>query len=578
MKLIKRLTIIALFILAIGSIILLFPGVRHAIIFLVESILDKILFREYRFLFLRNAAITGFLIAVAGIFALMTKTGGALCIECGNAWKQEFLSFLNRRYLIWLLILMAIYLLGISAIIRANFLYNDDLDRALKGYRGWAGWGRYIAHYLSVIIHMNLRITDISPLPQFFAVLILAASTLIFIKILSPEKITISSLIAAIPIGLSPYFMENYSFKFDAPYMALPVFFSIIPFLFCRKTTVFCITSFFCLIAMCMSYQASSGIYIVMVLIIACRLWITGKTPVKDMVIFIVAGIISYLTALLLFKTVLFSHIEQDSGYASTSMLPLSRLFSGIASNSIIYIKTIINDFRGNLLILLIPFSSLLFLIINVFSSKRNRILTFAVMLVGVPVMFILSYGAYLALKNPLWLPRAFIGFGIFIAAILTYTVTMPTTNKTLKLCSIAAALLVSHNFLVIALSYGNALAEQKQYQNFRTALLITDINRSLDNGHVEPVIHIENNIGYSPVIDNISEICPLVRRLVYVALSNQGEWGQLPLYQYRFKHIDDYHQNNNYTAMDAQSFPVLVDNGYHTIRGDGEHFFVTLK
>jgi hypothetical protein len=565
--------IIVLFILALGSVILFFPGVRYFIISRAESVLDKTLFRDFWFLFLRNMAITGLFIVAAGSFAFLTKTGKALCIECRDAWKQEFRSFAHKRYVIWFLILTAIYLLGILTIIRANFSYNDDLDRALKGYRGWSVWGRYIADFLSTILHMNLRLTDISPLPQILAVLILAASTLAFLKALSQDNITVSALVAAIPIGLSPYFLENYSFKFDAPYMALSVFFSIIPFLFYRKTAVFCITSFFCLIAMCMSYQAASGIYIVMVLIIACRLWISGETPVKNILTFITASMISYLTALIFFKTALF--VSMPDGSASTIALSLNRLFPGIVSNSITYVRTIIGDFRGNLLVVLLPLSILLFIIINVFSSKRNRALTFAVMLIGVPVMLVLSYGAYLALQNPLWLPRAFIGFGVFTAAILTCTVTMPAANKALKFCSIAAALLVSYNFLVIDLAYGNALAEQKQYQNFRTALLIADINRNLDNSLVEPVIRIENNIGYSPVIDNISKTCPLVKRLVYIALSGGNEWGHLPLHYYRFNHAADYEyaNDNSFSVL-----PVLVDNHYHTIRGDGKYFFITLK
>jgi len=570
MKQKERLIIGFLSLLALGSVILLLPETKYFIISCAESSLKKTMFRDFWFLFLRNVAITGLFIAAAGGFALMTKTGKALCIECGNVWKEEFRSLIHKRYLIWFLVLTAIYLLGILTIIRANFSYNDDLDRALKGYRGWAVWGRYIADSLSAIIHMNLRLTDISPLPQIIAVLILAVSTLIFLKILSPDRIIIGALLAAIPMGLSPYFMENYSFKFDAPYMALSVFFSIIPFLFYRKTAVFCITTFFCLIAMCMSYQAASGIYIVMVLIIACRLWISGETPAKNMLGFITASIASYLAALLFFKAVLYVSMPGSSELTTT--LSLNHLFSGIASNSITYAGVIFGDFKGNLLVLLIPFSILLFIAANVFSSKRNRILTLLVMLVGVPVMFILSYGAYLALETPLWLPRAFIGFGIFMAAILTYTATIPAIHRTLKFCSIAVALLISYNFLVIDLFYGNALAEQKQYQNFRTAMLIADINRSMDNGLVEPVIRIENNIGYSPVIDNISKVCPLVKRLVYIALSGGNEWGHLPLHYYRFKHTADY------TTMDTAAFPVLIDNGYHTIRGDGTHFFVTLK
>jgi hypothetical protein len=563
---------------ALGSTILLIPGLRYSIIFLAEAVLKKTLFREFWFLFLRSAAITGFFIAALSGFAIATKTGRTLCAECHGIWKQSILSLRQKTYMIWFLILAAIYIAGIINLIRANFYYNDDLDRALKGYRGWSVWGRYIADFFSVIMHMNLRLTDISPLPQILAALILAASTLAFLKIFSPEKITVAALLSAIPIGLSPYFMENYSYKFDAPYMAMAVFFSIIPFLFYRKTAVFCVTSFFSLIAMCMSYQAASGIYVFMVLIIACRLWVSGETPLKSIFVFLAASVSSYLIALLFFKTALFVTMPEDgSGYVSTSLLALNRIFPGILLNSIVYLRTIAGDFKNNLFVVVLAF--VLFIIINVVISKRNRLLTLAVMLIIVPVMFVLSYGAYLALQKPLWLPRAFVGFGVFIAAILTYSATIPVSNKVLNICSVLAALLVSYNFLVFDLSYGNALAEQKQYQNFRTTLLIADINRCLDNTIGEPIVHIENSIGFSPIIDNISKTWPLIERIVYVSLSGGSDWGHLPLHHYRFRHLNDYEQNNDYAdGMDAKSLPVLIDNGYHTIRGGSNYFFVILK
>jgi len=578
MKLLKRILIITLFILAFGFFILLFPGARHTVISLAEVILKTALWRDFLFLFMRSMAGTGLFLTAFILFLIMTKNGKLIFIDCFGTWKEEFLSLINKSYLKWFLILIAIYFLGILTIIRANFFYNDDLNRALNGYRGWAGWGRYIAHYLSVIIHMNTRITDISPLPQFFAVIILAASTLIFIKILSPKKITVISLIAAVPIGLSPYFLENYSYKFDAPYMALAVLFSILPFLFIKKTNVFCITSFFCLLAMCMSYQAASGLYITALLIITCRLFIDGDVPIKNILKFLTAGILSYITALLFFKLVMFVPFRDDGlGYASSAMLSLKNLFPGLVSNSITYVNTIINDFKGNFLFTLIPLAILAFIIINIVNSKRNKLLTLLLILIITPVMFILSYGAYLSLQKPLWAPRAFVGFGFFIAAILTHAATIPIKNKILKYLSFIIIILISYNFLIIDLSYGNALAEQKQYQNFRTTLLISDINRYLENSTFEPVIYIENSIGYSPVIDNVSKICPLVKRTVFVALYGGSDWGHLLLHHYRFSHKQDY-DKSVYTDTDHKSLPVLTENSYHTIRGNGEYFFVTLK
>lgn len=81
------------------------------------------------------------------------------------------------------IILAFIYCLGIVSIIRANFNYIDDLGRVSDGYRGWMNWSRYISEGLSVLIHTDSRLMDISPLPQILACLILAfASGKRFVK------------------------------------------------------------------------------------------------------------------------------------------------------------------------------------------------------------------------------------------------------------------------------------------------------------------------------------------------------------------------------------------------------------
>jgi hypothetical protein len=325
-----------------------------------------------------------------------------------------------------------------------------------------------------------------------------------------------------------------------------------------------------------MSYQAASGIYIIMVIIISCRAFITNEIPVKRILFFICVSIANYIIPLIFFKTVLLVRL-QDNGDVSSAMLPLIRLPAGMLSNVITYIKTIKGDFK-NLLIALIPFSIFLFIIATVSVSKKNRLLTFAVTLFGALAMFIFSYGAYIALQKPLWQPRAFVGFGFFIATLLTYTAVISKTIKSLKYLSFITAILISYNFLVFDLSYGNALAEQKQYQNFRITLLIADLNRSMNNGSEEPVIYIENNIGFAPVIENISKTSPLIKRMVYIALSGGSDWGHLPLHHYKFRHITDYDQDNGYKGLNYESLNVLVDNQYHTIKGNGNYFFVTLK
>jgi hypothetical protein len=559
-------------------LILIPASTRGFIVSLTEKILHEDLYREFWTLLLLNMAITGILICLVVFYVIMTQSGKMIVRVCKTEWQKGFQSLWTRENLKLFLIILTVYCVGISAIIRSNSYYNDDLDRSLKGYRGWAVWGRYLADSLSAVLHMNLRINDISPLPQIISAGFMAASTLLFLRIAAGGKITIPFIIAALPIGLSPYFMENYSYKYDSPYMALSVLFSVVPFLFYKNHRVYIVTSFICLLGMCMSYQSSSGIYILMTALITFRMWVKNDTPVKDIAKFILSSISSYALALVIFKKLLFVTIKsEETGYYRTAMFSFSDFFSGIISNSRKYIELVISDFGSSMIAVFCLLALVLFLVLSVIFSKRNRFFTFFVSLFFMVFSFILSYGAYLVLQEPLWSPRAFTGLGFFIASILFFNTLFPREARKLPAFSAVISGVLVYSLLVFDLGYGNALAEQKEYQNFRTTLLIEDINRSLNPGVDEPVIYIENNIGFSPIVTSFSSTYPLIKRIINILPSGGNEWGHLPLNQFHFTHITEY-DSPEYSREKLINLPRLIDNTYHTVYGNGKIFFISLK
>jgi hypothetical protein len=544
----------------------------------MEKILHEELYREFWTLLLINMAITGILFSLAVLYVVSTETGKRVVSLCKTEWRMGFRDLFTRKNLTLFLIILVIYFIGIFTILRANSYYNDDLDRSLKGYRGWAVWGRYLADFLSALLHMNLRLGDISPLPQIISIVFMAAATMVFLKIAAGENITIPFLIAALPIGLSPYFMENYSYKYDSPYMALSVLFSLVPFLFYKNTVVYSISSFLCLLGMCMSYQSSSGIYIVMAAFIVFRMWIKKDESSKDMLRFILSSIFSYSLALIFFKRLLFVTIKsEETGYYRTAPFSSFNVFSGIISNSKKFVTLVFSDWGSGTIAVFFLCALALFLLFSVIFSRRNRIFTLLLSLFFTGFSFILSYGAYLVLQEPLWSPRAFTGLGFFIASVLTFNVIFSINYKKVKYLAVLVSGLLAYNLLVFDLSYGNALAEQKEYQNFRTTLLIEDINRFLGPGIDKPVVYMENNIGLSPVIDNLGSVYPLIMRIINVLPGGGNEWGHLPLNQFKFAHHIAYNEET-YSPESLKKLPLRIDNSYHTIYSNGRLFFITLK
>ena len=103
-------------------------------------------------------------------------------VNFGNIGSKY--SFMKKNFCI----LIFIYVVAISAIVRANFNYIDDLGRVRTGAVGWGYWGRYINCVLAIVLHADGYLTDISPLPQFLAIVILAASGSIVIFIVTKRQ------------------------------------------------------------------------------------------------------------------------------------------------------------------------------------------------------------------------------------------------------------------------------------------------------------------------------------------------------------------------------------------------------
>ena len=313
-----------------------------------------------------------------------------------------------KQFIKPVLIMFGIYALGISAIIRADLYYIDDINRSLYGYRVWENWSRYISSFLAIFIHTNTQIDDISPLTQLIAVLLIAASSVTLVYVINDKKITKTALAVSLPVGLSPYFLQCFSYKFDSPYMALSVFASIIPFIFADNYKSFSIASVIGLLIMCMTYQASSGIYIIIVIMLCFRQWNTRQKTNREILTFLGISIISYCIVMILFKIFFAIPVSVDS-YASTAIYPLSQMISGIMHNIINYYKVIINDFGmiWKVLLLLLIIS---FWVKSIITSKQHKRFAFLAGFIVIALIFVLSFGVYLILIKPLYAPRGMYG------------------------------------------------------------------------------------------------------------------------------------------------------------------------
>lgn len=479
------------------------------------------------------------------------------------------------RYRWPLLILMAIYTLGILAILRANFYYIDDLGRSLWGYREFQYFSRYIPQYGSVLLHADMQLTDISPLPQLLAVAMMAVSGVIVLHLITgKDSFTWMEYAAMVPLSLSPYFLECLSYKFDAPYMALSVLASVAPVLFYKKGTIAYILSVIVgMLVVCMSYQASSGIFPMLVLLLAMIHW-SQKKDYRQIGRFVLLSAGAYLAGMLLFATVLMRPMSQGD-YVSGALPPLAEIPFYIFHNLYTFYTTVMHDLKWEWLILIgILFAAFLYTFVR--ESKQKWY--YSLMLGGVGMVFLLvmAYGLYLVLQKPLFEPRAMYGFGVLLCFVGVYVVSALGHRE--YLLGKAACVALCWCFFVFAFTYGNALTEQQDYTNYRIEAVIDDLDEIgvFDSDEVK-TFQITGSSGYAPSLYAKRQDYQILNRLVPVLFqSSDWDWGVFRFEQYYG--LPAIRWNRGEENFEELNLPLQRDSIYHTIWADDTHVLIDLK
>lgn len=481
----------------------------------------------------------------------------------------------------WVGISALLYFIGILTIVRANFLYIDDLGRFAFGFKGWDNFSRYLSCFFSTFLHCDKHfLTDISPLTQIISVIFLAVASVIAVFVLSENrKVTFVGIVAAIPIGLSPYFLACLSFRYDSPYMALSILVSIFPLLFVpqqknesatkqnlRDYIPYIVISIICILSMCMTYQAASGIYPMLVLILALKRW-NKKEP---FIIFLLTSISAFFVTIVIFK---FFFVKKINVYVSTEIAGIRQLVPCVINNLSKYYSLIKSDYKElwfNLHIV----NFILFIAVCTIHSFRKKTIAIVVNIICSVLLALFAFGIYPVLSKPLFYTRAMYGFGV-LCGFISIMIVCQTKSIFAKLPSFALAWI----FFVFAFTYGNALSEQKRYADFRVQQVVSDLNglEVFANKNTKNVQI--SGIGMSPVLRNWSKNFKLLERTIpiYFGDGSFGDgWYWCSIYLHNYFSL----QNINRFSPDLRKrdLPIIKDTMYHTIRGNGTDFLIELK
>jgi hypothetical protein len=465
-----------------------------------------------------------------------------------------------------LLLVFGIYIFGIVAIIRANFNYIDDLGRVSGGYKGWGNFSRILSNILSTFIHMDNYLTDISPLTQVITALIMAFSGILLLVIICDRvQFTLIEVLSLISLCLNPYFLECISYKFDSPYMALSILASIFPLIYRNRNTFeYIFISILGTIIMCTTYQASSGVYPMLVILIMLLMW-NNREPLNKVLMFCINSIVGYGLGILIFRLLIMIPTSQDN-YTSNSLPSIKEFIPNLTK----YYKLVMSDFKvWWLIIVLLTIIGFIYTMVQ--QSKQDRLLSIIMTVIAIICMCLLCFGMYPALEAPLFSPRAMYGFGILITLLGVCTV-----KNSKQIFFTVPILMLSWTFFVFTFTYGNALSVQEEYTEFRISQVINDLNdlEILQNDK-EIVVQIEGDIGQSPILEAMPQDYQMLNRLIPSTFCGNWKWGKRKFFNYYgLKNIVE----DTEIDLTTYNLPILEDHMYHTIYGNDSYILIELK
>lgn len=447
-------------------------------------------------------------------------------------WKRNN-HFFQKRTIFFFLVGLAISFVGFSSLLFASYNYIDDIQRNLSGGNEWGfNFFRWIIFLENHLLQLN-GLADASPLIQLFAIFFLSSSSIVLAYVFSllagSHKIRIENFISSLLIIFNPYFLECMSYKYESVGMATSVFVSVIPFLFLEKPRLFYFISFICMLLMPLSYQASSGIYIVLVILIGAVKYVKSEESCLKVVLkFYLFSGIAYIVA-----TIIFYLLCTFFTFGTYRSITITFRPSVIVRNLSLYLSTIINDFSIVWIVLFVIITIFAIIAILKMAESGKKIKAFLFFLISFMLSIVLSYGAYIFLKDTATSPRMMYGIGIFIAVIANIAVCQPPAQKRARNLSVLFVFLLCWSFFCYSIIYGNALSYQQDFESMYEQMILDDLNELLPVSDEQYKVGLIGTPGFSPVVEHIARFYPITTRLVPNNLNGLGYFSGLHMILY---------------------------------------------
>jgi hypothetical protein len=428
------------------------------------------------------------------------------------------------------LILIALYGLILVPILRANRYYNDDLKRALIGRTGWDSNGRPLTTLLMKLLQFyDHALIDISPFTQIGAVAILAWAGVLIARRYAIRSPLVAALVA-FPLGAQPFFLENLSYKFDSLSMALALFLALLPAVALRDPRRGWWLGVAALFASLCLYQPAFTAFLIFVLVELVLAQLEGA-PLRQLARRFVSRVVLAAVAMLVYELLVGIHVNGWVRRRSETIHHWSEV-SRIGTNLADFQAFIGGSFNQQWWMYYAPVLLLLAVVPMIAGVRyallhgaqpvwmRALLLTTSVL---VPVAAMVGVvGPMLPLANPPIAPRVLVGVGALLAAALIVLQAALRQWNWSQRWSMAVAGMLALGMCVVASAYGNALGEQKSYED-RIAARLADDLAELKGAHPVDSMLLAGTAGYAPLTAHAAGQIPLITAMIppYIAAAD---------------------------------------------------------
>ena len=458
------------------------------------------------------------------------------------------------------LVLLIINLLAYSSLLVADVYFADDNIRRFMGKITLGGLGRVFDEAVISLWNFSRSILDSSPLFQLYSLIVLSLTSLTLLAIFE-LKTGYKQLIAASFVGIFPLYYANMVYKVDAPFMAMSIFFGIVPFLFFERKKMFILFSLLSSLLVLSTYQtALSGYFIMLAMFLADR-WSEQKSiEIKTVLIAVgafVLGVIGYRLLMIPFVNV--AHVG--------AQLSLSELIPGVFRNIILTFKQII-DLMGMANVGIIMLLVILFLAGFTLESRQKKSFSLLIVLIVVVLAFVFTGSINLLFANPPKNSR----YLLLVTLVVSLLAILASKRKSgfVGICYVIILMF----FLNFDNGVGNALKTQNERKSLITSQLLYDFESlvSKDSSLVDVKIFVDPNTAVNAEAFNLYRN-PLGLRKQHVGLVenllndlNYGYSNYIRLFIDQNMAMEDGTLNT-----DPAGFALLLSKRYYDILSNGK-------